>query len=326
MNISNWNRTTVPGWSPPIQNTPSYSPPASTRDGYAGTIPLPFVTSPPFPMTVPAAPARPSTHAYWAPTLQSSTAPSPTFSAPASSSETSAPEPTPAPRPDHSGLLRSLEGIKSTAGDAGYQAGRLADSLNYAQSSQPKTDADAAAWTLRSAESDTETTDSSSYGKDAQSKLDSISTMLGNLSSGSAQVGSLSSAISSIRGLLSSIDRSQLKDPSRLDNISSSLSSLEGSLTGAQRSVSQVDGSASSARYSLSQGGYYIAQVSADQEGTNVASAAGSARGYVETLSGNLDGVRGNAKDGGDSLQSMQSGFGNIAGDADALLHQVKWA
>ena len=248
-------------------------------------------------------------HVHWAP------APEPKVSEP----EAKAPAPV-----DNSSLLRSLESIKSTAGSAGYQAGQLSDSLGYAKSTQPKTDADQAAWTLRNAESDTETTDSSSYGRDAKSKLDSISGMLNNLASGSSQVGSLSSAISSIRSQLGSIDRGRLSDPSRLDNISSNLSLLESNLSGAQSSVSKVEGSAGDARYNLTQGNYYVAQVSADQEGVNVASAAGTGRSYVETMAGQLDSLRSNAVAGGGSLRSMQGGFGDIAADADALIWNLR--
>ncbi len=317
MNISNSNRSSLPVWYVRTKTIPpGFAPPSAAQDTYAGPTPEPPATRPFFPEpNLPAATPSPSQTTWSAPKPE-----------PPSQTTWSAPKPEPeAPPPvDNSALLRSLESIKSTASDAGYRAGQLSDSMGYAQSTQPKTDAEGAAWTLRNAESDTETTDSSSYGKDAQYKLDSISSMLGNLASGSSQVGSLSSSISSIRSQLASIDRSRLSDPSRLDRISSSLSTLESNLSGAKNSASNVENSAADARFSLGQGVYYVAQVSADQEGVNVSSAASSGRGYVETLAGQLDSVRSNATAGGSHLRSMQNGFGDIAGDANALVWQIR--
>ena len=323
MNISGSDRSKLPIWYVPTKTIPpGFARPPAAQDGYAGPTPEPLATRPFFPE-----PVRPAPAPVWSHPTEDLSAATPRQSETTWSAPEPEPSPTrePAPQPvDNSALLRSLESIKSTAGDAGYQAGQLSDSLGYSQSTQPKTDAESAAWTLRNAETDTETTDSSSYGKDAQYKLDSISSALGYLASGSSQVGSLSSAISSIRSQLASIDRSRLSDPSRLDRISSSLSTLESNLSGAQSSTSNIEGSAAEARYSLSQGVYYVAQVSADGEGVNVSSAASSGRGYVETLAGHLDNVRSNATSGGHHLRSMQNGFGDIADDADALTWQIR--
>lgn len=317
MNISSGSRNSLPIWYLPTKTIPpGFAPPSAAEDAYTGTVPEPVTTRPSF-----RAPSFP-VHATPAPVY---TAPPPDYTAP-SPEPTFKPVPTPEPAPpvDRSAILRSLESIKSTAGDAGYQAGQMSDSLGSAQSTQPKADADSAAWTLRNAESDTDTTDSSSYGRDAKAKLDAISSTLGNLATGSPHVGSLSNAISSIRSQLGSIDRSKLSDTSRLDSISSSLSLLENDLSASQNSVSNVQASSANARYSLTQGDYYVSQVSADQEGVNVSSAASSGRGYVETLSGQLESVRSNAAAGGGSLSSMKDGFGDLADDADALIWQIR--
>lgn len=293
-----------PSWGPPIPY------------GY-GPIPTPswnsttISTGPAYPVSSPASAPAPS--------IPSPPVPASSWPGPAAPPT---PSPAPTPMPASGGQNRGLERIQEYANNGSWAAGRVLSALSNSESSGPSDAAGAAADALAKATSDNGESDSAEAGKQAESSLNEVERLLNQLGSGSSDLASVSSAVQSIRGELSGLDRSQLKNPGRLDSIEQSLSSVLSSLSPAGSAVSRLDSAADDARYSLRNARNYSAQVSNDSPGTDVSYEANRARGYAQSLQDQLRELSSQARSGGSEVTSIQEQLGQISSQAGQLLSE----